>query len=145
MAERRAEVIWEGNLTQGHGTIVSVGSGAFGPLPVTWASRVEEPAGKTSPEELLAAAHAACYSMALSNTLNQRGAPPERLHTTAVCTIERVEGAMKITTMRLTVRGRVPGTDNAGFVDAATTASRNCPVSKALAGNVDISVDAALE
>jgi osmotically inducible protein OsmC len=144
MAERRAEVVWEGNLTQGHGTITSVSSGAFGPLPVTWASRIEEPAGRTSPEELLAAAHAACFSMALANTLNQRGTPPTRLRTTAVCTIDRVEGALKITTMRLTVRGQVPGVDNAGFVDAANTAGKNCPVSKALAGNVEISVDAAL-
>src|SRR6266853_2624706 len=91
-AERRAEVVWEGDLLQGHGKVVSVGSGALGELPITWASRTERSDGKTSPEELLAAAHAACYAMALSHTLAQAGTPAERLTVSATCTFEQVEG-----------------------------------------------------
>src|SRR5712692_11394950 len=114
-AERKAEVTWEGSLMQGSGKIVSVGSGALGELPITWASRTERSDGKTSPEELIAAAHAGCYAMAFSNTLNSGGTPPERLHVTATCTLDRVGGGLKITTVRLDVRGRVPNLDHAGF------------------------------
>lgn len=144
VAERRAEVIWEGNLTQGSGR-VTPGSGAFPELPVTWASRTERSDGKTSPEELIAAAHAACYAMAFSNTLNQAGSPPERLQVTAVCSLDRVDGKMKITTMDLTVRGRVPGLDQAAFEQAARTAEQGCPVSNALRNNVEISLHPTLE
>ena len=91
-AERRAEAMWEGNLIRGSGKVVSVGSGAIGELPITWASRTERSDGKTSPEELIAAAHAACYAMAFSNTLAQAGTPAERLLVNAVCTFEQVEG-----------------------------------------------------
>lgn len=144
-AERRADVVWEGNLLQGHGTIVSVGSGALGELPITWASRTERSDGKTSPEELLAAAHAACYAMAFSNTLARAGTPAERLAVSAVCAFEQVEGGYKVTTMDLDVRGRVPGLDQAGFEKVAQQAEQGCPISNALRNNVQIRVAAHLE
>ena len=144
-AERRADVVWEGDLLHGSGTIVSVGSGALGALPVTWASRTERSDGKTSPEELLAAAHAACYAMAFSHTLAQAGTPAERLSVSATCTFEQVEGGFKISTMELDVRGRVPGLDEAGFEKVAQQAEQGCPVSNALRNNVQIRVNAHLE
>jgi osmotically inducible protein OsmC len=144
MAERTAQVVWQGNLTQGSGNI-TLNSQATGPLPVTWAARTEEPGGKTSPEELIAAAHAACYAMAFSNTLNQNGTPPERLNVTATCTLDRVEGAVKITTEVLDVRGTVPGVDQGTFEQLARTAEQRCPVSNALRNNVEIRVNAQLE
>src|SRR3989304_1575860 len=103
--DRRAEVTWRGDLLKGEGTITSVGSGSFGPLDVTWASRAEDPQGRTSPEELLAAAHAACYSMALSHGLAGAGSPPESLEVSATVTFVPGTG---ITTSALTVTGRVP-------------------------------------
>jgi osmotically inducible protein OsmC len=142
-AQRRAEVTWQGDLMSGSGRIDSVGSGAFGPLDVTWASRSEEDSGgKTSPEELIAAAHAACFSMALSHGLAQAGHAPEQLTTSAESTFVPGTG---ITTMALTVEGRVPGIDEDGFEQAAQTAKENCPVSSALKGNVEITLDARLE
>jgi len=144
-AERRADVVWEGDLLHGSGTIVSVGSGALGALPVTWASRTERSDGKTSPEELLAAAHAACYAMAFSHTLAQAGTPAERVSVSATCTFEQVEGGFKISTMDLDVRGKVPGLDEAGFEKVAQQAEQGCPVSNALRNNVQIRVNAHLE
>ena len=141
-AERRAEVIWEGSLTEGSGTITKVGSGVLPELPVTWAARTESPGGKTSPEELIAAAHAACFSMALSGALAKAGNPPERLQTSATVTFVPGTG---ITTSALTVTGRVPGLDAAAFQEAAEGAKEGCPVSSALKGNVELSVDASLE
>jgi lipoyl-dependent peroxiredoxin len=141
-AKRRAEVTWQGDLMSGSGRIDSVGSGAFGPLDVTWASRSEEASGgKTSPEELIAAAHAACFSMALSHGLAQAGHAPEQLATSAESTFVPGTG---ITTMALTVEGRVPGLDEDGFKQAAQQAKENCPVSSALKGNVEITLDARL-
>ena len=140
MADRTAQVTWEGSLMEGSGTIDEVGSGAFGPLPVTWASRSEHASGgKTSPEELIAAAHAACFSMALSHALAQAGNPPERLETSATVTFVPGTGITKIA---LTVRGRVPGLGEDGFRQAAETAKENCPVSQALAGVGEITLDA---
>ncbi len=144
LAERTANVVWQGNLTQGSGNI-TLNSGATGTLPVTWAARTEEPGGKTSPEELIAAAHAACYAMAFSNTLNQNGTPPEQLDVTATMTLDRVDGAVKITTEQLNVRGRVPGLDQSAFEELAKTAEQRCPVSNALRNNVEIRVNAQLE
>jgi osmotically inducible protein OsmC len=141
MTERTANVTWTGSLMEGGGTIESVGSGAFGPLDVTWASRAEEPAGRTSPEELIAAAHAACFSMALSHGLAQAGTPPERLETSATVTFVPGTG---ITKVALRVRGSVPGLDEAAFVEAAEAAKAGCPVSKALAAVPEITLDAAL-
>ena len=144
-AERRAEVEWEGDLIHGHGSVVSVGSGALGELPITWAARTERSDGKTSPEELLAAAHAACYAMAFSHTLAQAGTPAERLTVNATCAFEQVGAGFKVTTMDLDVRGKVPGFDQAGFENAAQQAEQGCPVSNALRNNVQIRVKASLE
>jgi lipoyl-dependent peroxiredoxin len=142
MTERTANVTWSGSLLEGAGTIDSVGSGAFGPLDVTWASRAEdEHGGRTSPEELIAAAHASCFSMALSSGLAKAGTPPERLETSATVTFVPGEG---ITKSALTVRGTVPGLDEDGFRAAAEGAKENCPVSKALAGVPEITLDASL-
>jgi len=139
-AERRAEVVWEGDLAHGSGTIVSTGSGAFGDLNVSWKARTEDSSGQTSPEELLAAAHASCFAMAFSNGLAQNGSPPERLDVRAVCTFEKVGDGWKVATMELDVEGRVPGIDVAAFEEAAEQAKDGCPVSGALHGNVDITV-----
>ena len=139
--ERRAGVVWQGDLLNGSGTIGKVGSGAFGPLDVSWASRAEEPNGKTSPEELIAAAWASCFAMALSNVLAKGGNPPEKLETSATVTFQPGEG---ITRGALTVRGTVPGLDEDGFRAAAEDAVKNCPVSKALTGIPDVSLEASL-
>ena len=141
-AERRADTVWEGSLTEGSGTITSTGSGALPALPVTWASRTESSDGRTSPEELIAAAHAACFSMALSGALAQAGNPPERLETSATVTFVPGTG---ITKSALTVRGRVPGIDESAFLEAAEGAKDGCPVSGALKGNVELTLDASLE
>jgi lipoyl-dependent peroxiredoxin len=142
-AERRASVTWKGDLMSGSGTIDEVGSGAFGPLDVSWAARSEEASGgKTSPEELIAAAHASCFSMALSLGLAKAGNAPERLRTSAVVTFVPGTG---VTKSALTVRGVVPGLDADGFREAAEDAKKGCPVSQALAGVPEITVDAALE
>jgi len=141
MADRTARVTWQGSLLEGRGTIESVGSGAFGPLEVTWSSRAEEPEGRTSPEELIAAAHAACFSMALSHGLAQAGTPAERLETSATVTFVPGTG---ITRVALRVRGSVPGLDPAAFAQAAEAAKAGCPVSKALAAVPEITLDAAL-
>ena len=139
--DRHAEVTWNGGLLEGSGRIDSVGSGAFAPLDVTWASRAEEPAGRTSPEELIAAAHASCFSMALSLALAQAGSPPEELKTGATVTFQPGEGVTKIA---LTVRGKVPGLDEDAFREAAEGAKTGCPVSQALTGVPEITLDASL-
>ena len=140
--ERRAEVTWNGDLMSGSGTIDRVGSGAFGPLDVSWPARAEEATGgKTSPEELIAAAHASCFSMALSHGLAQAGNAPERLQTSA--TVSFVPGT-GITKIVLEVRATVPGIDAAAFREAAEAAKAGCPVSKALAGVPEIELDAQL-
>ena len=139
--ERTMSTTWRGTLTEGSGTIHEAGSGAFGPLDVSWASRAEEPNGKTSPEELIAAAHSACFSMALSLGLAKGGTPAEQLDTTATVTFVPGEGITKIA---LSVVGTVPGVDEAGFVEAAEGAKVGCPVSKALAGVPEITLDARL-
>jgi osmotically inducible protein OsmC len=143
-AERTASVVWKGDLAHGSGRIVSSGSGALSNLNVNWSSRTESSDGSTSPEELIAAAHAACFSMALSHGLAQAGHAPDELQVSAVCTFEQVEGGWKITTMALDVTGTVPGMDEAAFEQAAQQAKEGCPVSGALAGNVEITLDARL-
>jgi osmotically inducible protein OsmC len=140
--ERRAHVVWEGDLFSGSGTLTEDSSKAMEEAPVTFASRVERPDGKTSPEELIASAHATCYAMALSNTLAEKDAPPVRLEVEAVCTLD--DEALKITTMDLEVRGEVPGIDDEEFEDAARQAEQICPVSNALRGNVEIQLQARL-
>ena len=141
-AERRAEVVWEGNLARGNGSF-TVGSGAMGEQSVTWASRTERSDGKTSPEELIAAAHASCFAMALSNVLDKGGTPPERLQISAVCTFD-VEN-VKVSSVDLDVKGRVPGLDAEGFQTAVEQGDQGCPVSNALRGNVEIRVNASLD
>jgi len=141
MSERTANVTWSGSLMEGGGTIESVGSGAFGPLDVTWASRAGDSDGRTSPEELIAAAHAACFSMALSHGLAQAGTPADRLETSATVTFVPGTGITKIA---LAVRGVVPGLDEAAFMAAAETAKESCPVSNALAAVPEITLAADL-
>jgi lipoyl-dependent peroxiredoxin len=141
-AERTATTVWEGDLAHGNG-VLSLKSGAAPDLPVTWASRTERSDGKTSPEELIAAAHASCFSMALSHGLAESGHPPDRLEVTATVTLTLDDGP-KVSSSHLTVRGTVPGVDADGFAQAAQGAADNCPVSGALKGNLDITVDAQL-
>ena len=140
--DRRADVRWQGSLMDGSGTIVSTTTGAIGEQAVSWAARsTDETGGVTSPEELIAAAHAACFSMALSSGLSKDGHRPDELRTSATVTFQPGEG---ITRVALTVDGRVPGLDEDGFRAAAQTAKENCPVSKALAGVPEISLEAKL-
>ncbi len=137
----RADAVWEGDLTAGRGR-VKVASGTFSEFPVTWASRADRGHGGTSPEELLAAAHAACYSMAFSNGLAKAGHEPERLNTTAE--VEFVPGT-GITAITLTVRGHIHGIQDAEFQKLAQEAKDGCPVSQAFKGNVQIKLNAALD
>jgi osmotically inducible protein OsmC len=141
-AERRAEVVWRGDLFKGSGTFDLASSGAAQDLPVTWASRTEHHDGRTSPEELITAAHASCYAMALSNVLAQMGNEPEELNISAVCTFDVDQ--VKVTKMVLDVRGRVPDLDAEGFKSAAEQGEQACPISNALRGNVDIQLNASL-
>ncbi len=137
----RADATWEGDLTSGGGH-VKPESGAFGELPITWAARAERQHGKTSPEEMIAVAHAACYSMAFSNGLAKAGHKPERLNVRAE--VEFVPGT-GITTSTLTVRGRVSGISKDEFQKLAEEAKDGCPVSQALHGNVGLKLNATLE
>jgi osmotically inducible protein OsmC len=141
MADSTAHVTWAGSLMEGAGTIESVGSGSFGDLSVSWQSRTGEIGGQTTPEELLAAAHAACFSMALSHGLAQSGNAPEALDTTATVTFVPGTGITKIA---LRVRGTVPGIDEDAFVAAAEGARDDCPLSKALASVPEITLEASL-
>lgn len=142
MVDREAHVVWQGNLANGSGNL-SEGSGVLNNTPVTFASRVERPDGKTSPEELIAAAHATCYAMALSNVLSEHDAQPERLEVDAVCTLD--DQQLKITNVNLDVRGTVPGIREDEFGNAAREAEQLCPVSNALRGNVEIQLQTRLE
>lgn len=144
IAQRRADVVWEGDLLKGRG-LVTLSSGALPEFPVTGAARVEDPGGKTSPEELLAAAHGSCFSMALSAALARNRTPPQKLHVTAICTLDKVDGANRVTTMRLAVVGNVPGIAQEQFQELAKAAENGCPISNAIKGNVTISLDAKLE
>ena len=144
IAVRNAAVNWDGSLARGAGELTS-GSGALSQLPVTWASRTEQPDGRTSPEELLAAAHASCFAMALALVLSEAHAPPQHLAVTAACTLDEVDGAPRITTVALTVRGIVAGVDVDDFERHLAAAGDLCPVSNALRTNVKISVHGYLE
>jgi osmotically inducible protein OsmC len=144
-AVRRASATWSGDLTSGAGTVTAETTRVFNDLPVSWAARTEDSGGKTSPEELLAAAHAACYSMAFSNGLAKGGHAPERLDVTVEVTFAKQDVGWKVATSHLTVRGRVPGISSEDFVAAAVAARDGCPISVALKGNVDLSVEAVLE
>jgi len=144
-AVRTADAIWEGNLASGKGQVSAASSGAFARLPVSWAARTEAPDGLTSPEELVAAAHASCFSMALAAGLGRRGTPPQRLEVSAAVTFDRVGNGWGVASSALKVRGWVTGIDAAGFEQAAQVAKDGCPISQALKGNVTLSVEASLE
>jgi lipoyl-dependent peroxiredoxin len=144
MADRQAHAVWEGSLFEGKGELEFVSSG-IGRFPITWASRVEKADGRTSPEELIAAAHASCYAMALSNTLAGDGTPPERLHVVATVSLDPKQGGgIEVTKSALEVTGTVPGLDQAGFQAAAERGEQACPISNALRGNLQITVTATL-
>ena len=143
IALREAEIIWEGPLARGTGTLTS-GSGALDELAVTWASRTEQPDGRTSPEELIGAAHASCFAMALALLLDAHHTPPRRLAVSATCTLDEVEHAPRITTVELAVRALVPGLDAAELDQIVAQAADLCPVSNALHGNVAVKVSSEL-
>lgn len=142
--QRSATAVWEHDLLKGSGRVKG-STGALPELPVSWAARTEAPGGKTSPEELLAAAHASCYCMALSAGLGRAGTPPERLTVRAEASFEKVGEAWTVTQMALSVTGKVPGITAEKFAEAAKAASEGCPISRALKGNVAISVTPKLE
>jgi osmotically inducible protein OsmC len=144
-AVRRAEATWTGSLAEGSGMINHVTSGSIARLPVTWASRTEAPDGRTSPEELVAAAHAACYAMAFSGGLARNGTPPTSLNVGASVTFDKVEAGWKVVSSALTVHGVVPGIDAATFTSLAEAARDGCPISGMMHGNVVLSVEATLE
>jgi len=141
--DSRAKSVWNGSLAEGSGE-TTLASGVAPPLPVSWPSRTESPSDKTSPEELIAAAHAACYNMAFSAGLSRAGSPPNTLETDAVASFEQTEAGWRLTRMALNVVGDVPGIDQEAFAAAAEAAKDGCPVSNALKGNVQISVNATL-
>jgi osmotically inducible protein OsmC len=141
--ERSAKATWEGDLMGGSGE-VSTQSSAVQNAKVKWSSRAEQADENTSPEELIAAAHAACVLMALANGLAQGGTPPTRLESEATSTFDKTAEGFRFTTMRLAIRGEVDGLDEDGFRRAAEDAKENCPVSQALKGNVEVTLDASL-
>jgi osmotically inducible protein OsmC len=144
-AVRQANVSWSGDLPTGKGNVSAASSGAFKGLEVSWPRRSEADAnGITSPEELLAASHAACYAMALSAGLGRGGTPPQSLNVTARVTFDRVGDGFKVVSSALEVTGTVPNLDAAAFQKAAEAAKDGCPISQALKGNVDLSVKATL-
>ncbi len=140
MTDRTASAVWSGDLFSGEGKVTFDSSGLASDVPVSWPSRAEEPQGQTSPEELIAAAHASCFSMALSKQLADRDATAEKLETSATVTFVPGTG---ITKSAITVRVSAPGLDEAGLAEATDAAKNGCPVSGALAGNVEITLDAA--
>ncbi len=144
-AIRRADVTWRGDLLSGAGTVSARTSKAFTELPVTWASRTEAPDGRTSPEELVAAAHASCFAMAFSGRLKNAGTPPTRLDVSSTVTFDKLEAGWRVVSSALVVRGTVPGITAEQFRELAEAARDGCPISQALKGNVDLTVEATLE
>ena len=144
-AVRTATVTWSGDLASGRGSVSAGTSELFTDLPISWGSRTKDPDERTSPEELLAAAHASCFAMAFSGGLARAGTPPEHLHVEAEVTFDKLEGGWTVVSSALTVLGRAPGCSAAEFQAAAEDAKDGCPISRALAGNVALSVEATLE
>ncbi len=142
---RRADATWSGDLLSGRGTVSAATTGVFRDLPTTWASRTGEPEGVTSPEELLASAHASCFSMAVSNELAKAGTPPTKIAVTVAVTADKLESGWTVQSAAIKVSGVVPGATAASFQEAADKARDGCPISKALKGNVELSVEATLE
>jgi osmotically inducible protein OsmC len=143
-ATRKARVAWNGDLATGSGQLVSVSSATFKRIGVSWAARTEAPGGKSSPEELLAAAHASCFAMALSGGLAKAGTPPFKLDVTSTVTFDKVGESWTVVSSDLEVTGEVPGIDQAAFAKAAEGAKDGCPISRALKNNVKLSVRANL-
>jgi len=142
---RSAKATWRGNLLEGRGTVSSATTMRFNDLPVSWNARTSEPEGLTSPEELLAAAHASCFSMALASGLIKSGFTAEQLDVTATIGADKLDAGWTVVSSHLVVRGRVPGADQAAFEKAAEGAKDGCPISRALKGNVELSVEATLD
>ncbi len=142
---RQADATWSGDLLSGRGTVSAATTGVFRDLATTWASRTGEPAGVTSPEELLATAHASCFSMAVSNELAKAGTPPTRVAVTVAVTADKLEAGWTVLSSAIKVSGVVPGATDASFREAAEKAKDGCPISRALKGNVELSVEATLE
>jgi osmotically inducible protein OsmC len=141
---REARTVWTGDLAKGSGSLSAVSSKAFSDLAVTWAARTEAPQGKTSPEELIASAHASCFSMALSAGLGRAGTPPTKLEVSAAVTFDKTDAGFRVISSALTVKGTVPGISAEDFAKAAEGAKEGCPISQALKGNVALSVTASL-
>jgi osmotically inducible protein OsmC len=137
-------VTWEGDLMKGRGRLTAATSGAFKDLPVTWASRTEAPDGRTSPEELVASAHASCFAMAFSAGLARAGTPGDKLEVQATVTFDKMEAGWRIKSSALEVTGWVKGIDATAFEKAAQAAKDGCPISQALKGNVELSVKTTL-
>jgi osmotically inducible protein OsmC len=142
---RRADATWSGDLLSGRGTVSAATTGVFRDIPTTWASRIGEPEGVTSPEELLATAHASCFSMAVSNELAKAGTPPTRVAVTVAVTGDKLESGWTVLSSAITLKAVVPGATDESFQEAANKAKDGCPISKALKGNVELSVEATLE
>ena len=142
---RQADATWAGDLLKGRGTVTAATTGVFRDLPTTWASRIGEPEGVTSPEELLATAHASCFSMAVSNELAKAGTPPTRVAVTVAVTGDKLESGWTVLSSAITLKAVVPGATDESFQEAANKAKDGCPISKALKGNVELSVEATLE
>jgi osmotically inducible protein OsmC len=143
-ATREARAVWNGDLASGTGTVSARSSGKFSEVPVSWSARTEAPGGKSSPEELLAAAHASCFAMALSAGLARTGTPPKQLEVSSKVTFDKVGDNWTVVSSELEVKGDIPGADAAKFTKAAEDAKENCPISRALKGNVKLSVKASL-
>ncbi len=142
---RRADATWSGDLLSGRGNVTAATTQVFTELPTTWASRIGEPEGVTSPEELLAAAHASCYSMAFSNELAKAGTPPTSVSVSVAVTGDKLDTGWTVLSAAITVRGAAPGATETSFREAAEKARDGCPISKALKNNVELSVDATFE
>lgn len=142
---RRAEAHWSGDLSGGGGAVSAATSGIFSDQPITWRARTEAPEGTTSPEELLAAAHAACFSMAVSNELAKAGHAPERVDVAVEVTADKREAGWTVLASRISLRARVPGIDQATFDEKAEAARSGCPISRAISDSVEISLEATLE
>ena len=139
-ATRQAKAVWNGDLAKGSGEVSAISSGKFSALGISWGARTESPQGKTSPEELLAAAHASCFAMALSAGLAKAGTPPKKLDVTSTVTFDKVGEDWTVVSSELEVKGEVPGIDAAAFAKAAEGAKDGCPISRALKNNVKLSV-----
>ncbi len=142
---RRAEATWSGDLATGNGSVTAATTHVFENLPTSWKARTEQAEDMTSPEELLATAHASCFSMACSNELAKAGTPPTRVDVSVEITADRRESGWTVLAAAITVRGRVPGATPESFREAAEKAKDGCPISRALKGNVELSVEATLE